>query len=673
MAEPQSAQRVRPRTRFPKWLAYVLGSFLTIAVGALLTLSGQGLFTRLSYDLTFSLQKKIPEELIMVYLDSQVKINLEQPADRPIDRRFHARLLDKLKQDGAKLVVYDLLFDTPSADPEADRQLAHAMHEQGHVVLVADYAREVQGIAFTDSAVPPIPLLQAAAAGWGIGRVALDSSDFSVRKIDPGSESNPSLSWVAASLLGASVAGNPSNRLQPRWLNYYCAPHELRAINFDHAVQDGGLDKGFFRDKIVVVGARPEVIEVGGRDQFGNPYYRFGSPTSPGAAVHAYSLLNLLRGDWLRRLSLGQELLIALLWGCGLSALLMWLTPWRAIAVAALSAGTFVGVIAYLQLHYHFWFAWAVPAFGQTSFALVWAVGYRYLIESGRRRKLRRAFAVYASPYMADQIADSDFDPAPGGKLAEATIMFTDLEGFTSMSEGLDPNELSRILISYFSLTTRAIFEQDGIVIKFVGDAVMAAWGAPVPDPNHAERAVVAAWGMHQAGQREIEGRKFRTRFGINTGHVLAGNLGSDVRFDFTLIGDATNVAQRLEGLNKFLRTDILISEETRSRLSQRVQVRALGQFVVAGRVNPIEVHEVLGVAGAPSGEGLSEWVKVFSQGRQHFVSGDFVRATGLFKEVIQLRNGQDGPSSFFLEEIARMNSREVGAAWDGVIRLESK
>src|SRR5262249_18520246 len=152
-------------------------------------------------------------------------------------------------------------------------------------------------------------------------------------------------------------------------------------------------------------------------------------------------------------------------------------------------------------------------------------------------------------------------DLSLGGKEVEATVMFTDLEGFTKMSESLPPKEVSRVLTSYFNLTTRAILEQDGTIIKYIGDAVMAVWGAPLTDPKHAQRAVLAAWGMHQAGLQEIEGRRLRTRIGINTGLVLAGNLGSTFRFDYTLIGDTTNFASRLEGLNKYLGTDILISE----------------------------------------------------------------------------------------------------------------
>ena len=669
MADPPSRTGLTTRTR-ARWLGFALGVALTVFLGDLLLLGiGDGL-ARLSYDLPFLFQKRIPEDLVMVYIDSKAKISLGQPADRPLDRRFHAHLIRRLKQDGAKLILYDLLFDTPAPDPESDSQLAQAMQEHGRVVLVADYVKQLQANVLTEGPIPPIPLFQKAAAGWGIGRIDLDAGDFSVRRIDPGSESNASVSWVAAGLLDAAVTRQPANRLRTRWMNYYCAPRDLAAINFDHALAESGLPPGYFHDKIVVVGVRPEVGQAGaGRDEFGNPHYRFGSSTSPGAAVHALSLLNLMGGDWVSRLSFTQEFLIVVLWGCAMVLLLMALPPWTAIGVGALSLASFASVAFWLQLRCHFWFSWAVPALVQTPFALVWAVGYRYVIESARRRKLRRVFAAYTSPYMAKQIADSDFDPAPGGKVVEATILFTDLEGFTNMSESLLPSELSRILISYFSLTTRAIFEQDGMVIKFIGDAVMAAWGAPVPDPRHPERAVIAAWGMHLAGQREIEGRRFRTRLGINTGTVLAGNLGSDVRFDYTMIGDTTNLAQRLESLNKYLRTDILISESTRSRLSDRVQVRNLGQFVVVGRVNPIEVHEVLGVDAAHP-----DWLEVFSQGRKHFVQGDFDRATALFNEVIAMRKGTDGPSTFFLQEIAQLKARlKPGETWDGVIRLESK
>jgi adenylate cyclase len=250
--------------------------------------------------------------------------------------------------------------------------------------------------------------------------------------------------------------------------------------------------------------------------------------------------------------------------------------------------------------------------------------------------------------------------------------MFTDLEGFTKMSESLAPAEVSRILTSYFSQTTRAILEQDGTITKYIGDAVMAVWGVPLPEVRHAERAVLAAWGMHKAGQQEIAGRKLRTRIGINTGRMLAGNLGSEFRFDYTVIGDATNFASRLEGLNKYLGTDILISETTRAGLSAGIKLRPLGRFLVSGKTTPVAIYEVLG----PTAE-FSEpagWLDTFAAGLKHFESGDLAAAESAMRETLRLREERDGPARFYLQQIekARAAAKE-NQPWTGVVVLESK
>ena len=357
-----------------------------------------------------------------------------------------------------------------------------------------------------------------------------------------------------------------------------------------------------------------------------------------------------------------------ILWGVAVSLGLMRLAPWPATGVAAFGGIYFCDAQRCLQLKQHVWFAWAIPVAAQTPVALVWSVGYRYLIESLRRQRLRQAFSVYASPYMADRIANSQFDLTPGGKEVEATILFTDLEGFTKMSETLEPAEVSKILIAYFNQTTGAILEQEGMVIKFIGDAVMAAWGAPLPEPQPAERAVLAALNIKKAGEKDIAGRRLRTRIGINSGKVLAGNLGSDVRFDYTLIGDTTNVAARLESLNKPLGTELLISDSTRALLSERFQIRSLGQFVVSGRSKPVSVHEVIGFR-ASAAEKLA-WMETFVMALEAFTKGNAERATELFKEVLRLRGGADGPSAFYLRELqSSPNERSA----DGVIHMKEK
>jgi adenylate cyclase len=337
-----------------------------------------------------------------------------------------------------------------------------------------------------------------------------------------------------------------------------------------------------------------------------------------------------------------------------------------------LLSGLLASISVLLALRHQVWFAWAVPVAAQTPVALLWSVGYQYGVEAVRRYRLRQAFAGYLSPHLADRIAEGDFDLRLGGKVLEATVMFSDLDGFTTWSEELNPQEVSTILTTYFNQTTRGILKQEGTIIKYMGDAVMAVWGAPLPEPKHAQRAVQAAWEMVQAGRTEIAGRTLHTRIGINSGKVLAGNLGSEFRFDYSAIGHTTNLASRLEGLNKYLKTDLLITEATRQLLDGSIQTRALGRFRLAGKQQPALVHEVLGV-GSPTSS-PPEWLTLFAEAVSEFAAGKFGLAEILLGRVIELRNGHDGPSEFYLEQIHSASQKpSADAPWDGVIVISSK
>lgn len=678
------SRAIRLRNRPAAWIGGLIGVLLTVMTGVVLIWPGGGPFARLSYDLPFTFERGIPSELVMVYIDGAVKRNLGQPTDPPLDRRFHAKLLQRLSDAGAKLVLYDLLLDQPAADEKADEEFARAIRESGRVVLVADYKKEWQGDNYFQVAIPPIPALNQAAAAVGLARIAPDpgagSQSFTnedlkggfIRKFDPGMDDFPSASWAAARFLGAPVTKNDNNRQAPRWLHYYCAPGEFRAVNFDTALSGDEEMRKFFHDKIVVVGVRDNPD-----DTFRTPYSRFGSglvfngPTAPGAAIQAVSLLNLLRGDWLTRLGLGQELAIVIVWGILTSILLMLLRPWYAIGAAVLMVALLTFASILLPTQKHIWFAWAIPVMTQTPVALIWGVGYQYVVEARRRRHIRRAFALYLSPYMADRIADRDFDLSLGGKEVEATVMFTDLAGFTTMSEPLSPTEVSRMLTSYFTRTSKAIKDMNGTLIKYLGDGVMAGWGAPEPDPQHAEHTVLAALTIIRAGREQQNGPPLRTRVGINTGIFLAGNLGSEDRFDYTLFGDATNFASRLEGLNKYLGTDILISEATFRQLKDGIQTRALGRFIVLGTSKPAAVYEVLG--RTPEFQPPPAWFETFARGLEHFVKRELDAAEKMFQQTIELRGGKDGPSHFYLQRIERERLKPDTNVWDGTVRLQEK
>lgn len=659
-------------------LAAMLGAALVgIPQGdRLLGLGFGGTLARLSYDVPFAFRSGrsgVPEELVVVYVDSRVKANLQQPKDQPLDRKYYALLLKTLKRDGARLVLFDFIFDEPGKDPLADQEFADAIKEHGRVVLVADFVKEPQGNIATEVPVPPIEPLAKAAAGWGLARLTPDADDRVLRRLDPGAELYPSAGWVAAGLLNARVTRDERQRGQVRWLNYYGPPVGFRSVNLDQALQPDGLSPGFFRDKLVVVGSRPEPqLAPNGNDQFSTPFSRSWNRVSSGAGIHALTLLNLVRGDWLTEMSISWQLILVIAWGAVVGAGLTLVRPWHAAGLALFGCLLVGAAAIYVQLFQNIWWPWLIPVAVQTPVALVWSVGWQYALESRRRDRLRRAFAGYLSPHLADRIANENFDLSLGGKIVEATIMFTDLEGFTAMSENLNPKEVSLLLTTYFNTTTRAILEQDGTIIKYMGDAVLAVWGAPLPDPKHAERAVIAAWGMVRAGRTEIAGRSLRTRVGINTGPALAGNLGSDYRFDYAVVGDTTNTASRLETLNKVLGTEILISEATRSQIDCELRTRPLGRFLMAGKVQPVAIHEVLGVGADVTMD--CPWLPVFEQALGAFVAGKLDDAQQLFQRVSTLRQGGDGPSEFYLKQIAA--AREANRAeqlWDGIIVFTSK
>jgi adenylate cyclase len=606
----------------------------------------------------------------MVYLDPKIKANLGQSTSEPLPRRFYAQLLDRLTGEGARLVLFDILFDEPGKDPAVDSQFAQAIRRNGRVVLVGYMLTTVQhGDIAVTSAMPPTPALAEAAAGWGLAGVSPDRDDQAVRRLDTGTDTVPSVTWVAAEILKSPATKNPETRLTPRWLNYDCEASALNAANLDQVLAKDGLTNGYFRNKIVIVGnlARGGGLAGAEQDEFATPY----GQTAPGAAIHAFGLLNLLHQDWLTRMSFAGETALVWIWGILISVIVTRLRPAAAATAAVVGAGAITLFALWLQARQGVWFSWLIPAGAQTSLALVWSVGFQYAVEARRRRKLRRAFSAYLSPHLADRIAESEFELSLGGKEVEATIMFTDLEGFTTLSEALPPAEVSRILTSYFNETTQAILKEDGTIIKYLGDAVMAAWGAPLVEPRPASRAVLAALGMQQAGRKEIAGRRLRTRFGINTGLVLAGNLGSDFRFDYTLIGKSANLASRLEGLNKYLGTEILISESVQRELEEHIFVRAVGSFIVVGATEPIRVYEVLGFTA--NFQPPPQWLDTFAKGLEHFTKRELEAAEQLFRKTIELR-GQDGPADFYLEEIAKA-MRTPGSAtdWNGHIRLESK
>ena len=242
-----------------------------------------------------------------------------------------------------------------------------------------------------------------------------------------------------------------------------------------------------------------------------------------------------------------------------------------------------------------------------SSVALLGGVSYQYFVEGREKRKLKKLFGQYVSKDVYDQLVANPSLARLGGQRREMSVLFSDIRGFTTVSEKGEPEEIVHMLNEYFTRMVEVVFHHKGTVDKFVGDMVMALFGAPLEDPLHAEHAVEAALDMIEELQKlnakwMAEGRPaLDIGIGINSGPMIAGNIGSDQIMSYTVIGDAVNLGSRLESLNKQYGTRIIISDATRSHVHDHYTFRPLGDVVVKGKTKPVAIFEVLDRNGRAS------------------------------------------------------------------------
>jgi adenylate cyclase len=650
-----------------------IGIALPMVIGLVLFLCKVGgELERLSYDLPFLFRSTLStKEIALVYLDDESARMLHQSTTDPWDRSLHVKLLDRLTRDGAKAVYYDIVFVTRGPKPEVDQQFADAMRRNGHVILGADYSAVIENNTPQMAVIRPYGLFEDAAAGWGLAIFRHVDPDFGVRRLYCGTEDVPTASWVAATLINPAGT-DPKDRLKDRWLNYYGKAGTFSSTSFDRALTDD-IPPEFFRGKIVVIGrsSAPGGIDAQ-RDDFANPWTRFGDRFSPGVDVHATELLNLLRHDWLNRLNFGVELGVICLIGLAVGVIATSLPPNLGAGIMGAIEVVVIGTAVGMMLLGRVWFDWGIPAMVQIPMAIVWAYSTQYFLEARKRAALRNAFSFYLSPQMADKIAASDFDLKPGGKLVEASIMFTDCKGFTAMSEELnDPVKISETLVAYFTKTSKCILDRDGTIIKYIGDAVMASWGAPVEDADHEYKAALAAWEISEVSKLVVHGRVLTTRVGVSSGVVLSGNLGSPYRFDYTCTGDAVNFASRLERLNKMVGTSVLVSDTIQKKIAGRFVTRMAGHFAVAGKVHGLAIHELICPIEKAGEE--QKWITIFDQAINCIKRGEFAEANKALRETVWARGGTDGPSEFYIKRMAELEKEGKLQEWTGVVKMSEK
>ena len=654
---------------------------------------GQGL-RRASYDLPFAVgEHPPPQDVVMIYLDEASHNDLDQPLSLPWDRRLHARLIDRLVDSGARMIVFDILFH--DENPDQDGEFAAAIKRHGNVVLAGERVRNESESAQQENLLLPAPDLRRAAAGWGLTAIPMDPDGVVrqvVHSIPTDFGEKPSLSEWVRRKAQPSMSGAKAGVAE--FINYYGPPATLTGYSYGGVLLDRSIPDDAFRDKIVVVGARQKSgLSVAGKDSFATPYSQVRrvfepskEPFTSGLEIHATLIANLLDGRSFKRLGNQVEIYQLLISAFALAAAACLLSPAAGLPLCATLAAaiTVTGVLCHQTQGYLFF--WTLPAFGQFPLIAGLSLGAHYLIEYSARWRLRRAFKSYMSEEQARQIDEEAVSLDLGGKEVEATILFSDLAGFTSMSEGLPPQAVSKALISYFERATEGILDNRGTIIKYIGDAVLATWGVPVKVDREADRAIDAAIQMQLASTRPIAlesvngviEQVLETRIGINTGTVLAGNLGSRRRFDYTVIGDAVNTAARLEGLNKMLGTSILVSESVLAKCAApgKFLTRRMGSFVVKGKKQPTVVFEILGHAAVPEAnvrDRSRDYLDFYQQGIAASVRGDRSSAQTWFHRSLLLHDRlPECPASRLHLDAIEASCRE-SPSWSGVILLDSK
>lgn len=648
----------------------------------------------------------------------------------PFPRALLAELIDAVAGAGARVIGLDVYLDRryPELDSldDGDARLRRAIAEAGNVILVAPTERRDGERVL----VPPDEYFAEVAAGVATADLpspyeTAREAYLAVRTRDGLRPSFPLALYARAkgidvdSLLAAAdaagrlaLSGLPQryaslsrdDAFHPfpiRFVGPPSIPGEPEAGAFvaysSASIRTLGefVPGSWFRDRVVIMGSGFHDSE-----RFRTPFYDarradgdiFGWTYGP--EVHASALENMLLGRYLSPLGAGRTALLLLAAG----TLVVVAAFGRGVGWAGgSSAAAFVAVavlawLAFDRAHVH------VPVVAPAltlGFAFLGSTSYLSITEGREKRRIREMFGKYVAPTVVAELIADPSRLELGGEKRAITVLFSDLVGFTSISEATEPAALVAHLNEYLSAMSRIVMDEAGTLDKYIGDAVMALYGAPGMLPEHALAACRTAVRMRRRlaglnrGWRELGRPELRVRIGINTGEPVVGNIGGADRFDYTALGDAVNLAARLEAACKLYDVPTLISETTREAAGDAVRVRELDLLAVYGKARPVRIFELLGVDGAAAGHDAAdarrverdvedphgvdgELLELYDRGLAAYRGREFPLAKACFEFALGV-DPDDGPSRVYLERSARFIAEPPPPDWDFVERRESK
>lgn len=511
----------------------------------------------------------------------------------PFPRAMHGALIDKINAGGPVAIVFDVIFDTPSSRGDADDEaLGAAVARAGNVVLAAWRSEEFADGLLRHGSSFPIPAIRKDAAAVGPINVIPDRDGHVRRgpqKVLLGREWFDGIDvvlWRMLSQRGVPVAPLPA--AHDVLINFRGPPWTFPSTSY-YRVLNGEMPAEVFRDKIVFIGPTSAILH----DVFPTAFAREGN--MPGVEIHANLLDTYVQGDGVREVPTWVSTILAALAGPLGAYLVVRLRAFRAslilvLAWALLGAGAFVA------------FSWANVWMRGMAVTVALGLGFGATVVENfiREQREKRRLSQFFSPDVLRAVVRGRGAIGLASSRKTLTVLFSDIRGFTSMSEKLEPEQVAEMLSEYLTEMTEIVFRHGGTVDKYIGDCVMALYNVPFEDPDHAVNAVRTALEFQErtlaVSQRWEEkiGVRIRNGVGINTGEAVVGAMGSRQRLEYTAIGDTVNLGARLESLTKDHGVSIIISESTYDQVKGYFITRQLGAVIVKGKTQPVKIYAVL-------------------------------------------------------------------------------
>ena len=676
----------------------------------------------------------VPQESLKVIIVDISDASLKAlPHNYPWPHSYYAHVLRNLKRAGVLAVGIDITFGQPDAeDPKRDQEMIDAIRETKILALAGK--TEIVNSQYSIQEKDFGNIFYRADSSIGI--VYLPADDDAIYRryqpMDAARDANtdrlillPSLSF---SVLNKAYHLPPSATPKDRpgeffyngkpipkaddatmYINFYGPNYTFKHIPFADVIDDssfqtvdeknagadinmfddpdiGYLGNGFFKNKIVLIGSTmPEE-----KDIFSVPISqgkRAGDNTMDGVEIHANVIQNVLDNNFLSREPQWIDILAIFLFTAltytvvteikrlklrfqGLNEIFgagFVFIEWGAIVFVSLrlfERSNYVAIVTNPML--------------AVGLGYIGATVYNYLHERKQKTIIKNMFTQYLNPAVVNQLVENPDTLRLGGERKTLTVFFSDIAGFTSLSEKSTPEGLVALLNEYLSAMTEIIFAHAGTLDKFEGDAIMAFWGAPIDQADHALRACKASLKMQEElvsirKRWKAEGKPdLYVRIGLNSGEMLVGNMGGASRFDYTVIGDSVNLASRLEGENKQYKSSIMIGQSTYEHVKDSVIARELDLLIVVGKTKPVTVYELIGLKETGVAQELSKFLELYHEGLRLHRLQKWDDAIACFEQALKIKP-DDYPAQIYIERSRLYQAAPPPENWDGVFVLKSK